>query len=59
MLQGRNPNWVGHPFFAEYDEEAIWLNELRPAFGEDRFFFEEELKEDHHIKLGAEPFSLS
>jgi KamA family protein len=42
MLQGRNPDWVMRPFFAEYDEDAVWLDELRPAFGEDRFFFEEE-----------------
>jgi len=25
-----------------YDEKAIWLSDLRPAFGEGRFFFEEE-----------------
>jgi len=41
FLQGRNPDWVGRPFFAKYDEDAIWMNELRPAF-HDRFFFEEE-----------------
>ena len=42
FLQGRNPHWVNRPFFAAYDEEAIWLDDLRPAFGEKRFFFEEE-----------------
>lgn len=40
MLQGRNPDWVGRPFFAAYDEQATWLDELRPAFGAERFFFE-------------------
>lgn len=40
MLQGRNPDWVMRPFFAEYDESATWLDELRPAFGEEKFFFE-------------------
>ncbi|MFH1215732.1 MAG: lysine 2,3-aminomutase [Pseudomonadota bacterium] len=40
MLQGRNPDWVGRPFFAAYDEKATWLDELRPAFGEKQFFFE-------------------
>ncbi|MFQ5382050.1 MAG: KamA family radical SAM protein [Dehalococcoidia bacterium] len=40
FLQGRDPAWVGRPFFAEYDDSAAWLDELRPAFGE-RFFFEE------------------
>jgi KamA family protein len=43
MLQGRNPDWVAQPFFAEYDEKAIWLDELKPAFRE-KFFFEEELE---------------
>jgi KamA family protein len=42
FLQGRNPEWVGRPFFAAYDPEAIWLNELYPAFGKDSFFFEKE-----------------
>ena len=31
------------PFFARYDEEAIWLDDLEPAFGEEAFFFEGEL----------------
>ncbi|HPG10788.1 MAG TPA: hypothetical protein PLU37_04600 [Chitinophagaceae bacterium] len=45
FLQGRNPDWVGKPFFAEYDEKAIWLDDLKPAFGEKKFFFEDELKQ--------------
>jgi L-lysine 2,3-aminomutase len=45
MLQGRNPDWTMRPFFAEYDAEATWLSDLRPAFGETRFFFEDELEE--------------
>jgi KamA family protein len=44
MLQGRNPDWAMRLFFAEYDEEAVWLSDLRPAFGEKHFFFEAELK---------------
>jgi KamA family protein len=42
FLQGRNPDWVGRPFFAQYDKEASWLTHLKPAFGEERFFFEKE-----------------
>ncbi|AFS81735.1 L-lysine 2,3-aminomutase [Candidatus Nitrosopumilus koreensis AR1] len=42
FLQGRNPDWVKKPFFAKYDENAIWLDDLKPAFG-DKFFFEDEL----------------
>lgn len=41
FLQGRNPNWVHRPFYAKYDPEATWLHDLRPAFGEERFFFED------------------
>ena len=44
MLQGRNPNWVARPFFAKYDPDAIWMSDLKPAFDEDRFFFENELE---------------
>ncbi|MBK6642712.1 MAG: lysine 2,3-aminomutase [Bacteroidetes bacterium] len=44
FLQGRNPDWVGKPFFAKYNPEATWLNELTPAFGEKEFFFEKELE---------------
>ena len=40
FLQARDPDWCGRIFFAEYDEEASWLDDLRPAFGEERFFFE-------------------
>jgi KamA family protein len=42
FIQARNPEWVQRPFFARYDEKATWLNHLRPAFGEERFFFETE-----------------
>ena len=42
FLQGRNPDWVQRPFFARFDPAATWLDQLRPAFGEDRFFFEHE-----------------
>lgn len=45
FLQGRNPDWVGRPFFAEYDKNALWLDDLRPAFNEDSFFFENEFEE--------------
>ena len=43
FLQGRNPDWVQKPFYAEYNEKAIWLDDLKPAF-EDKFFFEDEFK---------------
>ncbi|MBN1159051.1 MAG: lysine 2,3-aminomutase [Bacteroidales bacterium] len=43
FIQGRNPDWVAKPFFARYDPEATWMNELKPAYGE-KFFYEDELE---------------
>ncbi|GBE00720.1 L-lysine 2,3-aminomutase [bacterium BMS3Abin08] len=40
MIQARNPDWVLKPFYAKYDEDAFWIDDLMPAFGEDNFFFE-------------------
>lgn len=42
FLQGRNPNWVDIPFFAKYDPNVTWFDQLEPAFGEEKFFFEKE-----------------
>ncbi|MEV5747978.1 lysine 2,3-aminomutase [Actinoallomurus sp. NPDC052308] len=39
FIQCRDPEFVNRPFFAKYDPEAVWLTDLRPAFG-DRFPFE-------------------
>lgn len=44
FIQGRNPDWVQRPFFARFDAQATWLDDLRPAFGEAEFFFEPEYK---------------
>lgn len=49
FVQGRNPEWIMQTFFAEYDEEAQWLDDLQAAFGKERFFFETELIDD--VKL--------
>jgi hypothetical protein len=40
FLRARNQQFVGVPFFARYDENACWFDELHPAFGQQRFFFE-------------------
>jgi KamA family protein len=40
FLQGRNADWVRKPFYAKFDPEATWLDQLVPAFGEERFFFD-------------------
>lgn len=48
FLQARNPKWVDRPFFAKYDPEATWFDQLEPAFGETEFFFERD-KQYHRI----------
>jgi KamA family protein len=49
FLQARNPDWVRRPFYAKFDPAATWLDNLVPAFGEKKFFFEEELEEKPQI----------
>ncbi len=39
FIQGRNPEWVGTPFFAKYNKDANWLSDLKPI-DDDKFFFE-------------------
>ncbi len=45
FLQARDPRWVDEIFFARFDPDATWLNQLEPAFGRDEFFFERGLRE--------------
>ncbi len=40
MLQARKSDLVATPFFAKYDENAVWIDDLQPAFGEEKFIFE-------------------
>jgi KamA family protein len=55
FLQGRDPSWVGRTFFARYDPEAAWLDELRPTFGRTEFFFEARFREmKAALETGAE-----
>jgi len=39
FLQGRNSQWVGQPFFAKFNDKALWLSDLKPAFT-DKFMFD-------------------
>lgn len=41
FLQGRDPAWVGKPFFAKFDPNAVWFNDLEPALGQSDFFYEQ------------------
>jgi len=43
FIQGRNPDWVAKSFFAKFDDKATWYTDLKPAFGEEKFFFQDEL----------------
>ena len=45
FIQGRDPSWTNQPFFAKFDPEASWFDQLKPAFGESEFFFEPRLRE--------------
>jgi len=36
MIQARDPDLVGKPFFARFDPDATWISDLEPAFA-DRF----------------------
>ena len=41
FIQARDPEWIRKPFFAEFDQGAAWFDDLRPAFGKEKFYFEE------------------
>ena len=43
LLPARNPGWQDKLWFAKYDESAVWLDDLKPAFGESQFFWEKEM----------------
>ena len=49
FLQGRDPNWTNRMFFAKYDEEASWIDDLQPAFA-DYFFFDNRLESSRKWK---------
>ena len=43
FIQGRGPDWVAKTFFAKFDGKATWYTDLKPALGEEKFFFQDEL----------------
>lgn len=60
FIQARNADWVRKPFYAKFDSKATWFDQLVPAFGEDKFFFQEgsqssrdEQAFEHRIPLTA------
>ena len=55
FIQARDSSWVNRVFFAAYDENAAWLDDLTPAFGEPEFFFEGPLQRLRRARLGLLP----
>jgi len=49
-LQARQADLVGRPFFARFDPQAIWFDELKPASPDDEPFFPDL---DDGLKLAA------
>ncbi|ORY17795.1 hypothetical protein BCR34DRAFT_671094 [Clohesyomyces aquaticus] len=45
FFQGRNPEWTKRVFFAAFNPNAVWLDELKPAFGQEKWFFEDAYRE--------------
>ncbi len=45
FIQGRNKDWVQKPFFAKYNPDDTWIDDLEPAFGEKEFFFTKEYRD--------------
>lgn len=43
LLQSRQGGLVRQPFYARFDPDATWFDQLVPAFGERTFFFEDHL----------------
>jgi L-lysine 2,3-aminomutase len=42
FIQARDPEWNLRPFFAKRDANALWFDELVPAFGKQKYFYEKE-----------------
>ncbi|MFC3519483.1 KamA family radical SAM protein [Streptomonospora nanhaiensis] len=55
FIQARDPELVGRPFFARYDEKAAWLFDLEPALGAERFPWEQAPPEDAALLDAAHP----
>ena len=39
-LQARDPDWVHRPFFAEFDHEATWFDQLHPVYDNEDVYFQ-------------------
>jgi hypothetical protein len=55
FIQARNPDWCdeGKIFYAKYDTEAYWLDDLKPAFGDKEWFWEAEYRDMEKFTEGG------
>ncbi|WP_212003974.1 KamA family radical SAM protein [Chitinophaga sp. HK235] len=51
FIQGRNASWVKEPFFAKYNPNAIWLDDLEPAFNKESFYFQKDQSNVQSVQL--------
>ena len=51
FVQARDPSWIRKPFFAAFDPGAAWFDQLRPAFGKEKFPFEADGDSDQVFPL--------
>jgi len=58
FIQARNQDWINKPFFAKYDENARWLDELIPYFHQAEYFsnlvFQELFEEENRVAQNLE-----
>jgi KamA family protein len=59
FLQARNADWVRKPFYAKFDSKATWFDQLVPAFGEKKFFFQEGVTSPHKDDAFESPIPLA
>ena len=45
FFSARNPAWIERMFFAKLNPDAVWFDQLEPAFGDKEFFWEKECAE--------------
>ncbi|WP_344174579.1 lysine 2,3-aminomutase [Pilimelia columellifera] len=55
-LQARDPEMVGRPFFASYDDHAAWVTDLRPLTKTDLPFFDQSADVTAPLSLSGPSF---
>jgi hypothetical protein len=58
-LQARAPERVAVPFFAEFDEDATWFDQLRPIREADQWLFEDAVTRHHERDEVPTPIQIT